>query len=70
MTLSVMVKEPGNQDGSDIGGWRCFLAVLITPLTNSINVDWLGIKVTQFVFVLTMIWQLIVIDLCLMIDSN
>ena len=46
MTLSVRVKEPGYQDRrSDIGGWSCFLAVLITPLTNSINLDWLGTKV-------------------------
>ena len=49
MTLSVMVKEPGYQDGrTDIGGWSCFLAVFITPLTNSINVDWLGIKFNRF----------------------
>ena len=27
MTLSVIVKEPGYQVGSDIGGWTCYLAV-------------------------------------------
>ena len=46
MTLSVMVKESGYQAGrSDIGGWICYLVAGLTPLTNSINVNWLGIKV-------------------------
>ena len=46
ITLSVMVKEPGYQDGrSDIGGWSCYLFAGLTPLTNTINVDWLSIKV-------------------------
>ena len=49
MTLSVMVKEPGYQDGkSDIGGWICYLVAGRTPLTNTINVDWLGIKVNYY----------------------
>ena len=43
MTLSVMVKEPGYQDGTDIGEWTCYLVSGVTPLTNSIYVDWLGI---------------------------
>ena len=46
MTLSVMVKEAGFQNGrSDIGTWSCYLSVTVTPITNSINVDWLGTKV-------------------------
>ena len=46
MTLSVMVKEPEYQDGrSDIGVWSCYLFAGLTTLTNSINVDWLGINV-------------------------
>ena len=45
MTLSVMVREHGNQDGTDIGGWTCYLVSGVTPLTNSIYVDWLGIQV-------------------------
>ena len=40
---SVMVREPGYQDGTDIGGWTCYLVAGVTPLTNSINVDYLGI---------------------------
>ena len=43
MTLSVIVKEPGYQDGSDIGVWTCYLVVGVTPLTNKNSVDWLGI---------------------------
>ena len=44
MTLSVMVKEPGYQDGrTDIGGWTCYLVAGFTPLTKNINMDWLGI---------------------------
>ena len=44
MTLSVMVREPGYQDGrSDIGGWTCYLIAGLTPLTHTTNVDWLGI---------------------------
>ena len=44
MTLSVMVREPGSQDGrSDIGGWTCYYLVAgYTPLTNNINMVWLG----------------------------
>ena len=49
MKLSVMVTAPGYQDGrSDIGGWICYLVAGLTPLTNSINVDWLGIKVNYY----------------------
>ena len=44
MTLSVMVKEPGYQDGSDIGVWGCYLVTGVIPLTNNINLNWLGIK--------------------------
>ena len=48
MTLSVIVKEPGHHDGrSDIGGWSCYLVTGLTPLTNSISVDWLGIILVQ-----------------------
>ena len=43
MTLSGMVKEPGYQDGSDIGRWSCYLVTGLTPLINNINVEWLGI---------------------------
>ena len=46
MTLSVIMKEPGYQDGrSDIGGWTCYLVAGFTSLTNSVSVDWLGIQV-------------------------
>ena len=43
MKLSVRVKEPGYHDETDIGGWTCYLVAGVTPLTNSINVDCLGI---------------------------
>ena len=44
MTLSVMVKAPGYQDGrSDIGGWTCYLVAGDTPLYKNLNIDWLGI---------------------------
>ena len=44
MTLSIMVREPGYQDGrTDIGGWACYLVVPNNSITNSIYVNWLGI---------------------------
>ena len=43
MKLSVRVKEPGYHDETDIGGWTCYLVAGVIPLTNSINVDCLGI---------------------------
>ena len=50
MTLSVMVREPGYQDGTDIGVWSCYLVVPIPPLINTINMDWLGINPVYCIF--------------------
>ena len=46
MALSVMVREPGYQDGTAIGGWTCYLVAPYTPLTNNINLNWLGIIIS------------------------
>ena len=47
MKLSVMVREPGYQDGTDIGRWTCYLVAGFKPLTHTINVDWRGIILTH-----------------------
>ena len=50
MSLSVMVREPGNQDGTEIGVWSCYLVVPIPKLINTISIDWLGINPVYYIF--------------------